>query len=48
MTTVNEIVKWCMIDWLSNSNPQTRVKKRVALQMSILSCIMIMGGCYYG
>lgn len=46
MITVNDIVKWCMIDWLSNSTPQTMVKKRLALQMSILSCMMLMEGCY--
>lgn len=48
MTTVNDIVKWSMRDWLSNSNPQTMAKKRLALQMSILACMMIMEGCYYG
>lgn len=48
MTTAKDIIKWCMIDWLNNSTPQTMTKYRLRLQMSILACIMIREGYYYG
>lgn len=50
MITAKDIIKWCMDDWISNSAPKLELidKERFRLQMSILACIMIREGYYYG